>query len=51
MGKFIQTNTPRDKLECPSCLYQFYIFRHKKKHIVCPKCEWDHSFNYPDEEE
>jgi len=45
------TSTERELLECPRCFKQFKIFKRKpNRRDKCPDCEWDHNFNYPDEE-
>jgi len=50
MSDFIQTNTIRERLQCPDCKNIFYIFKHKKRssNVSCPCCGWNHSFIYPD---
>lgn len=50
MSKFRKTNTVKDNIQCPKCDNIFFIFRHKPKKVLCPKCSWDHSFHYLDAE-
>lgn len=48
MSDFIQTNTVRERLQCPKCKGIFHIFRHKPNELICRCCGWDGSFHYPD---
>ena len=51
MSNFIQTNTKRERIECPKCHTIQTIEKHKPQHVVCKKCGWANSFNYIDEGE
>ncbi len=50
MSNFIQTNTIKEKLQCPKCDEVFFIFKHKSWNHLCRCCGWNGSFFYPDVE-
>lgn len=51
MSKFIQTNTVKERLQCPRCDRIMYKDKHKAQDVVCPVCGWNHSFKYINEGE
>jgi predicted RNA-binding Zn-ribbon protein involved in translation (DUF1610 family) len=50
MSKFIQTNTVKDRIQCPKCSTILFKIRKKPQDVVCPDCGWDGSFHYIDKE-
>jgi len=48
MSKFIQTNTRKERLQCPKCRNIMYKIVKDPQDVVCRVCGWDGSFIYPD---